>query len=216
MQYFGLGAVHFLWLGACRAASPPFEGVGPAHVFEALSDGGQGVGSCLRPVAPGSFEPVPDDAIAGAFRDAGSDRQGSQRIRSLSASQVRMQGPVAVRLQASLPGVQLLPDPLHPRLPLAPSADRALSMRTSAAQPVLSSAAPGLRVPAVAGLRRAVRLLAGRALDTPESRHVSLIERPSRKWARRISPILSTPSIPASLSRINGRAVARIIERGRP
>ena len=76
---------------------------------------------------------------------------------------------------------------------------------------------PGLRVPAVAGLRRAVRLLAGRALDTPESRHVSLIERPSRKWARRISPILlSTPSIPASLSRINGRAVARIIERGRP
>ena len=62
-----MGAVHFLWLGACRSASPPFEEVGYAHVFEAASAGEQGVGIDFRPVAPGSFEPVPDDAIAGAF-----------------------------------------------------------------------------------------------------------------------------------------------------
>ena len=30
----------------------------------------------------------------------------------------------------------------------------------------------------------------------PGISHIPLIERPSRKWARRISPILSTPSIP--------------------
>ena len=72
----------------------------PTHICEAASDGKHGVGSCIRPVAPGSFEPVPDDAIAGAFHDAGSDRrprvrQRSQRIRSLLASQVRMQAATA-------------------------------------------------------------------------------------------------------------------------
>ncbi len=37
---------------------------------------------------------------------------------------------------------------------------------------------------------------AGRALDTPGSRHVPSVGRPSRKRARRISPVLSAPSIP--------------------
>ena len=71
------GASHFLWLGGCSAASPPIEEVGPAAVFEAASDGGYGVGSRFRPTASRLFESVPDDALAGAFHDAGSDRQAA-------------------------------------------------------------------------------------------------------------------------------------------
>ena len=85
-------------------------------------------------LAPGSFQPVPDDAIAGAFHDAGSDRQ-SARPAEVAAHSVPVGlagadavrdgfGPVAMRLQGGdgpvdPPGIQLLPDPLHPRLPLA-------------------------------------------------------------------------------------------------
>ena len=61
----------------CKTASPPFEEVGPAHVFEAASGGEHGVGARFRSAAPRSFEPAPDDAPAGAFHDAGSDRQAA-------------------------------------------------------------------------------------------------------------------------------------------
>ena len=74
------GVVHFLWLGGCEAASPPIEEVGPAPVFEAASGGEHGVGARFRPVAPGSFEPTSDDALAGAFHDAGSDRQAAPPV----------------------------------------------------------------------------------------------------------------------------------------
>ena len=70
------GASHF-WLCGCGAASPPIKEVGPAPVFEAAFDGEHGVGSRFRPVAPRSFEPAPDDALAGAFHEAGSDRQAA-------------------------------------------------------------------------------------------------------------------------------------------
>ena len=73
-----MGALHFLWLCGWCAGRPPFEQVGPAHVFEAASDGEHGVGSRFQPVAPGSFEPVPDDVFEGAFHDAGSDRQAAR------------------------------------------------------------------------------------------------------------------------------------------
>ena len=156
------GAVHFLWLGACRAAGPPFEEVGP-RMF-----------SKQHPMASRALAPAFD-----RWCPAPLSRFPTMRLQALSA-----------RLQVSLSGGRMLPDPLHPRLPLAPSADRAAGL--------VLPRLPGLRVPAVGraaddGLRRAVRVL-----DTPESRHIPLIERPSRKWARRISPILSTPSIPRS------------------
>ena len=73
-------AGHFLWLGGGGAASPPFEEVGPAQIFEAASAGEHSVGSRLRPTASGFFEPVPKDAIAGAFHDAGSDRQTARPV----------------------------------------------------------------------------------------------------------------------------------------
>ena len=190
-----VGAVHFLWLGAFCAASPPFEGVGPAHVFEAASDGGQGVGSCLRPAAPGSFEPVPDDAIAGAFRDAGSDRQaasgrgrsafGPCRPRRCGCRQRRLRTGRRRGFRFPCPASGCFPIlSIHAfRLPRPPTA-RCRCGRRPRSRSCLPRL-PGLRVPAV-----------GRALDTPESRHAPLIERPSRKWVLRISPILSAPSIP--------------------
>ncbi len=61
------GVHPIFWLCGCGAASPPIEEVGPAPVFEAAFDGEHGVGSRFRPTAPRSFEPTPDDAIAGAF-----------------------------------------------------------------------------------------------------------------------------------------------------
>ena len=74
-----LGASHFLWLCGCGATSPSFEEVGPADVFEAASYGEQGVGARFRPAASRRFESVAEDVLAGAFHDAGSDRQ-SMRI----------------------------------------------------------------------------------------------------------------------------------------
>ena len=68
------GASHFLWLRGCGATNFPFEEVGPSHVFEATSDGEQCVGADFRPAAPRLFESAADDALAGVFRHAGSDR----------------------------------------------------------------------------------------------------------------------------------------------
>ena len=75
-----LGASHFLWLRGCGATSFPLEEVGPAHVFEAASYGEQGVGADFRPMASRLFESVADDLLAGAFHDAGSDRQSAHPI----------------------------------------------------------------------------------------------------------------------------------------
>ena len=74
------------WLCGCGAASPPIEEVGPAPVFEAAFDGEHGVGSRFRPVAPGSFEPASDDALAGAFHEAGSDRQAAPPVEVVAHS----------------------------------------------------------------------------------------------------------------------------------
>lgn len=61
-------------------------------------------------MAPGSFEPVPDDANAGAFHDAGSDRQAAHKAEvaarsvpaGLAGADVGRDGlePVAVQLQS--------------------------------------------------------------------------------------------------------------------
>ena len=75
-----VGASHFLWLRGCGATSPPLEEVGPPHVFEAASYGEQGVGARFRPAASRLFESVADDVLAGAFHDAGSDRQSARPI----------------------------------------------------------------------------------------------------------------------------------------
>ena len=50
------------------------------------------------------------------------------------------------------------------------------------------------------------------ALNFDDRETQLLIERPSRKWARRIFPIVSTQSIPSSLLRINERALKHIPE----
>ena len=74
-------------------------------------------------LARGSFESVPDDAIAGAFHDAGSDRQPARPAEVVAHPAVGADagrdsfGPVAVRLQVgddlgNLSGVQLLLDPV--------------------------------------------------------------------------------------------------------
>ena len=68
--------VYIFGSSGCNLASSPVEEVGPAPVFEAAFDGEQGVGSSLRPVvASGPLESAADDLLAGAFQDAGSDRQ---------------------------------------------------------------------------------------------------------------------------------------------
>ena len=72
-----MDAVHIFWSSGCDAASPPFEEVGPAHVFEAAFDGEQGVGARFRPAASRPFESAADDLLAGAFHDAGTDRQSA-------------------------------------------------------------------------------------------------------------------------------------------
>ena len=69
-----MGTSHDSRLSGSGAASPPIEEFRPAVVFEAAFEGVQGVGSCLRPSAPGSFESAADDLLADAFHDAGSDR----------------------------------------------------------------------------------------------------------------------------------------------
>ena len=120
-----LGASQFLWLRGCSSTSPPLEEVGPQHVFETASDGEQGVGARFRLAAFRLFESVADDVLAGAFDDAGPDRQSARPIEVVLHS-VRVGlvvadagrdgfGPVAVRLQSGdnlsdLPGVQLLSD----------------------------------------------------------------------------------------------------------
>ena len=126
--------VHFPWSCGCDANSPPFEEVGPARVFEAASDGEQSVGARFRPVAPRAFEPVPDDEFAGAFHEAGTDRQAALPAEvAVHSVPVGLEvadagrdvfGSVAAWLQGGdgpvdPPGVQLLPDPAHPCLPLA-------------------------------------------------------------------------------------------------
>ena len=97
------------WLCGCGAASPPIKEVGPAHVFEAAFDGEHGVGARFRPTASRLFASVPDDSLAGAFHDAGSDRQAalpagvvahSVPVGLIVADAGRdVFGPVAVRLQ---------------------------------------------------------------------------------------------------------------------
>ena len=80
-------------------------------------------------LAPGSFEPVADDVFADAFHDAGSDRQAARPAEVAAHSvPVGLAGADAGRdsfkptmpLQSGddpvdPPGVQLLPDPVHPR-----------------------------------------------------------------------------------------------------
>ena len=86
------------WLCGCGAASPPLKEVGPAPVFEAAFDGEHDVGSRFRPTAPGSFEPAPDDAFAGAFHESGSDRQAAHPAEVVSHSvPVGLAGADAVR-----------------------------------------------------------------------------------------------------------------------
>ena len=102
--------VYIFGLSGCNAASSPFEEVRPAPVFEAAFDGERGVGSGLRPVAPGPLEAAGDDSLAGAFHDAGSDRQFELPV-EIVAHSVRVGfvgtdaggdgfGPVAVQLQS--------------------------------------------------------------------------------------------------------------------
>ena len=102
------GASHFFWSGGCGATSPPFEEVGPTVVLQAAFDGEQGIGSGLRPVASGPLESPADDLLAGAFHEAGSDRQSKLQAEVVAHS-VRVGlvgadaggdgfGPVAVRL----------------------------------------------------------------------------------------------------------------------
>ena len=94
------------------ATSPPLEEVGPPHVFEAASDGEQGVGARFRPAASRLFESVADDVLAGAFHDAGTDRQSARPI-EIATHSVRVGlavadegrdgfGPVAVPERRSL------------------------------------------------------------------------------------------------------------------
>ena len=97
------------WLCGFGAAIPPCEEAGPAHVFEAASDGEQAVGTRFRPVAHRSFEPVPDDLLAGAVHAAGSDRQAARPVEVVAHSIpvglivadacLDVIGPVAMRLQ---------------------------------------------------------------------------------------------------------------------
>ena len=99
-QRSGRGAFHFRWSDGCGAASPPVEEVGPSVVFDAACGGEQGVGSRFRPAAPRLLEPAPDDLLAGAFHDAGSDRHPAlpakvSGIRSLLASNWSMQAATA-------------------------------------------------------------------------------------------------------------------------
>ena len=106
---FGLGASQFLWLCGCGATGPSFEEVGRADVFETASYGEQGVGARFRPAASRRFESVAEDVLAGAFRDAGSDRQSMLPIEvALHSGRVGLTGanagrdsfgPVAVRLR---------------------------------------------------------------------------------------------------------------------
>ena len=125
------GVVHIFGSSGCNAAGSPFEEVGPAPVFEAAFDGEQGIGARLRLAPSGPLESAADDLLAGAFHDAGSDRQ-SEFPAAVAAHSVRVGlvgadaggdgfGPVAVRLQSGddtsdPPGVQLLLDPAHPQL----------------------------------------------------------------------------------------------------
>ena len=122
------GASHFLWLCGCGATSSPFKEVWPTHVCEAASDGEQGVGAHFRPAASRLIESVADDVLAGTFHDVGSDRQSVRPI-EVATHSVRGGlaiadagrdgfGPAAARLQNSdhlsdLPGLQLLPNPVH-------------------------------------------------------------------------------------------------------
>ena len=72
--------VHPIFLvGGRRRDKPSIEEVGPTGVFEAASDGGQGVGVRFRPTVPGLFESDPDDALASIFHNAGSGRQAAFR-----------------------------------------------------------------------------------------------------------------------------------------
>ena len=94
------GCVSFYWSEGCGAAGPPIEEVGPSVVFDAAFGGEQGVGADFRPAAPRQLEPAPDDLLAGAFHDAGSDRQAAlpakvADIRSLLASKQSMQAATA-------------------------------------------------------------------------------------------------------------------------
>ena len=72
-----VGASHDSWSGGCGATSSPVEEVGPAGVLQAAFDGEQGVGTRLRPAAPGPLESTADDLLAGAFHAAGPDRQSA-------------------------------------------------------------------------------------------------------------------------------------------
>ena len=47
------------------------------HVFEAASDGEQGVAARYRSAAPRPFESAADNVLAGAFQAAGADRQSA-------------------------------------------------------------------------------------------------------------------------------------------
>ena len=69
------GAAQIFWSGGCGAAGLPTEEADPAVVVDAAFDGEQGVGAYLRPAASRPLELAPDDPLAGAFHDAGPDRQ---------------------------------------------------------------------------------------------------------------------------------------------
>ena len=102
------------WSCGCGAASPPFEEVGPTIVLQAASDGEQGVGSGLRPVASGPLEAAANDLLASAFHDTGSDRQSelpaeviahSVSVGLAGADKGRDRFKPTVRLQVSI-GIQ--------------------------------------------------------------------------------------------------------------
>ena len=111
-----MGAARFLWSGG-SATSLAIEELGPTIVFNAAFGGEQGVGTRFRPAVPRRLEQAPDGLLAGAFNDAGSDRQSSF-LTAVAAHSI----PVGLELvddAGNLPIVQLLFDPLRPRLPFA-------------------------------------------------------------------------------------------------
>ena len=63
------------------------EELEPTYVFEAVSDGEQGIGARFRPAAPRLFESVADDVLADAFY-ARFPASGKIRVRGKRVSEV--------------------------------------------------------------------------------------------------------------------------------
>ena len=93
-----------------RRCKPTDLGSRASECFGAASFGEQGVGTRFRPAASRLFESIPDDLLADAFHDAGSDQQSALPI-GVALHSVRVGfvaadadhdgfGSVAVRLQS--------------------------------------------------------------------------------------------------------------------